>query len=114
MKRYIYITTEFEGVHKYVDAPDEVSFLRHYHRHLFKVKLFISVNHNDRDLEFILVKREINTFIKETFYENNNLSCESIAEQILRFAKYKYGAQRHIVCEVNEDGENGAVLESEE
>ena len=38
--RYIFITDKFEGYHKYVDAPEEVAFLRNAHRHLFGVRVY--------------------------------------------------------------------------
>ena len=31
----IIVRTQFEGFHKYVHAPDEVSYLRQLHRHIF-------------------------------------------------------------------------------
>lgn len=113
ISRNIYITTQFEGIHRYLDAPESVSFLRNYHRHLFKVKLQIEVFHNERDIEFILFKHEIDKYI-QTYLQHNktNLSCESIAEWILQKVTTKY-TDREVICEVSEDGENGAILKNE-
>jgi len=35
----IFVTFSFEGEHCYPDAPDEVSYLRNVHRHLFNVRV---------------------------------------------------------------------------
>ena len=114
LKRYIYVTTQFEGIHRYPDAPEEVSFLRNYHRHLFKVRFQIEVFHNERDIEFILFKRELDEYIRTYLQDKEmNLSCESIAEWLLAKVRTKY-IDRKVICEVSEDGENGAILESED
>lgn len=105
MTNYIWITTSFEGIHKYPDAPEEVYFLRNDHRHMFGVKIYIEVMHDDRDIEFIIFKRQIDKFIKE----KHNLdfkSCEMIADEIYYYVSSKY-PNRKIKIEVNEDGENG-------
>ena len=113
MRRFIYVTTQFEGVHRYKDAPDEVSFLRDYHRHIFKVKLAIEVMHNERDIEFIMLKHKLELYLGANY---DNLcfekSCEAIAEDIVGVFGEMY-SNRKIKCEVSEDGENGAILESE-
>lgn len=113
MKRYIYITTQFEGFHRYPDAPDEVAFLRDYHRHLFKVKLQVAVEHNERDIEFIMFKHKIDDYLSFYMNKQSNLSCETMAEQLINQVILMYG-NRKVICEVSEDGENGAILESED
>ena len=114
MKRYIYITTQFEGIHRYENAPEEVSFLRNYHRHLFKIRLQVEVEHNERDIEFIMLKHAIDNYILQTYLDMMvNASCETIAETLIDYVKSSY-PNRKVICEVSEDGENGAILESEE
>ena len=114
MKRYIYITTQFEGLHRYENAPEEVLFLRNYHRHLFKIRLQIQVEHNERDIEFIMCKHAIDNYIFQKYLDMKvNSSCETIAEELINYTKSIYG-NRKVICEVSEDGENGAVLESED
>lgn len=106
-KKFIFITTQGEGFHKYEGAPEEVAFLRNLHRHLFHIRCTIEVYHNDRELEFIMVKREVEKYINE-----QNLfsaSCESIAERLYNWIKQMYG-DRCVVVEVNEDNENGAIV----
>ena len=60
MNRSIWINTEFNATHCWPECPiDEVEYLRHEHRHTFKVKVQLEVIHNDRDVEFIVFKNFI-------------------------------------------------------
>lgn len=99
----IFSRTRFEGFHCWPDAPNDVAFLRVVHRHEFHVTAFKKVNHDDRDVEFILYKRRIDNAI-EALKDGNNVehwSCERWAREI--------GELVEADCvEVSEDGENGA------
>jgi len=99
---YIKVTTQFEGQHRWKDAPDEVSFLRNWHRHIFYVTAWFTVQHSDRDLEFFIQKRKLTDLVR-TQYENKKFekSCEMIAEEICRSYQHCYKV------EVSEDNENG-------
>jgi len=108
MTNYIWITTSFEGFHKYPDAPEEVSFLKNEHRHIFHIKVWIEVFHDDRDIEFILFKRFIDTILLSG--NLNNKSCEMISDQIYDEIKSQY-PNRKIKIEVSEDLENGCEKE---
>ena len=102
----IVVRTQFEGFHKYTNAPDEVSYLRQLHRHLFKVEVELSVTHNDRDLEFIIVKHNIEDFLKNKYQQGETYSCEQIADDICQHLHNCFNSRR-ISCLVTEDGENG-------
>ncbi len=114
VNRMIFVTFAREGIHKYPAAAEDpkladVSFLGFPHRHIFHFKVHIDVFHNDRDIEFILFKREL-----EALYGNGTLqmdfkSCEMLAEDLIEYISSKYPG-RTIIAEVSEDGENGAVL----
>ena len=108
MTNYIWVTTSFEGIHKYPDAPDDVAFLRNEHRHMFHIKVFIEVFHNERDIEFIQFKRFINCFFLSS--ELNNKSCEMISDDLAIEIKTMY-PNRKIKIEVSEDKENGSEKE---
>ncbi len=41
--RMIWVTFQREGIHQYPDAPEEVAFLRHPHRHVFHLKVWIGL-----------------------------------------------------------------------
>lgn len=103
----IFVRTQFEGIHKYRDAPDEVEFLKYPHRHMFGVYIEMDVYHDDRELEFILVKRFVNTLLTNT--DLQNLSCEQIGKAIKVSLIDEYG-DRNIKVVIDEDGENGAII----
>jgi hypothetical protein len=107
-KSFIWVTTEFEGIHCYPAAPDEVSFLRFPHRHIFHVKVWIEVFHNDRDIEFILFKRFIDSII--TDHNFHYKSCEMISDDIHKIISTQY-KNREIKIEVSEDKENGSFID---
>jgi hypothetical protein len=117
--RTIYVTFQKEGIHAYPEAPEEVSFLRSPHRHMFHFKVWMSVEHNERDVEFIMLKRELESLYDQDVSVNmidkslklNNLSCESMAEELLFYVTQQYPG-RLVMVEVSEDGENGAILQS--
>lgn len=102
---YIWVTTSFVGFHRWKDAPSEVEFLRHFHRHVFHVKLFVPVSHDNRDVEFLQLKDRLDAYLVLTFGgEGFEHSCEQIASMILDV--YPHATR----CEVSEDGENGATV----
>ena len=120
----ITVRTEFEGIHNYPEAPKEVYYLRLPHRHIFHVEVTIEVKHDDRDIEFIMLKHKIDKYI-EKYLDDNNVwnmgrkSCEQVADDIVVFLylqycvdpKYKQATNRYIKVSVFEDGENGATVE---
>jgi hypothetical protein len=113
--RSIFVQFRKEGIHKYPAAAtdpklESVSFLGSPHRHIFHFRVTLDVFHNDRDVEFIMFKREL-----EGLYGNGTLqmdfqSCEMLAESLIEYISKKYTG-RNISVEVSEDGENGATLE---
>jgi hypothetical protein len=104
----IWITTSFEGFHKYPDAPKGVEFLKNEHRHIFHVRVWITVFHNDRDIEFILFKRFIDTCFKNNNF--NYMSCEMISDRLYEKIKEEFPG-RGIAIEISEDEENGSYKE---
>lgn len=110
---YIKVRAEFEGWHHYPNAGDidpRIKFLEDDHRHMFKVEVKISVNHNDRELEFFLVKWALNEYITES--QMNHKSCEMIATDILEYHLIpKYGPDRYYEVIVSEDGESDGIIE---
>lgn len=115
-KRQIEVTFQKEGIHKYPAAltdPNlaDVSFLGHPHRHIFHFRVRISVQHNDRDIEFIQFKRWLESLYSNSTLELNFKSCEMIAEELIGVISERYN--RSMVVTVFEDDENGAYLEYE-
>lgn len=107
--RTIFVTFQVEGIHCYPDAPKGVEFLKHPHRHLFQYKVFIDVNTNEREIEFILFKRELQALYGSGVLKADSKSCETLAEELITYIVSKY-PNRYVTVEVNEDSENGAIL----
>lgn len=121
---FIVVKTQFQGIHRYTGAPDEVAFLRQPHRHMFYVELEMQVFNNDRELEFLLVKKSLDNFIKLNYgmIDLGNKSCEMIAEEIQKWAKKYYYLDAHqypnvsfrkVNVKVFEDNENGCYLKED-
>lgn len=106
MKKTVFCTTRFEGFHCWPEAPNEVAFLRDRHRHEFRVRAEVTVDHADRDVEFILLKRKLDKKIDTILEDENtaNWSCEMWAITLIDELDLD-------ACEVSEDGENGAYVE---
>ena len=107
-KKYIFVTFQKEGIHRYPDAPEGVEFLRHPHRHMFHFRVEIEVFHDDRDIEFILFKRELEALYSEGTLQLDYKSCEMMADDLAEYIDENYPG-RDVKIEVSEDGENGAV-----
>lgn len=97
------IKTQFEGFHRYKDAPEQVKFLRQWHRHEFNVEILFETKHNNRDLEFFIIKKKIDKYLNRTFHMRTfEFSCEQIAEQIAK----KFNA---VEVKVIEDNQNFGI-----
>jgi len=114
----VFVRFTFEGWHRWPDAPPEHDYLAARHRHLFHVEAHAHVDHHNRDLEFIALKRKLLAWClylascevgehlgtTPTTLGVGSWSCETWALQLL---------QAHpVLTEVSfsEDGENGARL----
>ena len=109
---FIKVRTEFEGYHFYPNAgdiDDRIKFLENEHRHMFKVEVKISVTHLDRELEFFLVKWDLQDFIKSG--KMNHKSCEMIATDILEQHLLPRYGERYYEIVVSEDGESDGIVE---
>ena len=113
--RWIEVSFQKEGIHKYPAALDDpkladVSFLGYPHRHIFHFYVRLEVEHNDRDVEFILFKRELENLFEQGTMQCDYKSCEMLAEDLIKYIQEKY-PKRDITVKVYEDDENGAILE---
>lgn len=112
IKSTVYSKLKIEGIHRWENCPiEEVNYLKNDHRHLFEIIAYKPVFHDDRDIEFIEFQHEIKKYLIDKYWDDyyqclyfGSMSCEMIArELIVQFDLSK--------CEVNEDSENGAILE---
>lgn len=102
----VYCTVQFEGIHHWPGCPFEaVRYLRDPHRHIFHIKAHKRVYHDDRDVEFIMLKHEIQQYLAATYSGGimGAKSCEMLARELMeRFDL--------IQVDVSEDNENGAIV----
>jgi hypothetical protein len=118
-QRMIWVKFQKEGIHKYPAALEDpklktgdeydVSFLGYPHRHVFHFKVWISVVHNDRDIEFIQFKRWLENLYNQDTLQLDYRSCEMMADDLYEQISTKYPG-REVWIEVSEDSENGALL----
>lgn len=104
----VWITDRFEAWHRWLNAPDQVGFLRDWHRHMFHVKVGVPVVGLDREVEFFILKGKLAAVLDDCYRgEWFEKSCEMIATELL-------DAMRASFVEVSEDGENGAMVTAEQ
>ena len=106
MRKYVVITTQFPAIHNWPDCDiKEVGFLSHSHRHIFHITMKFEVSHNNREIEFLYMKKKLDDWIDDNYrYKHlGSKSCEDIATELLKkFAAY--------FVSVFEDEENGAEV----
>ena len=110
-QKNIIIKTQFPALHAWKDCPiKDVEFLKHPHRHVFYVTVKIPVIHNNRQIEFFIVKRSLEEHIRKYFYDQylGGQSCEDICESLSAFIQHDFGGCSYI--SVMEDNENGAEI----
>ena len=104
----IWVRFQKEGIHKYPAAPEGVEFLRHPHRHIFHFEVELEVFHDDRDVEFILFKRELENLYAKGTLELHYKSCEMLCDDLAAYILEAY-PDRWLRISVSEDNENGAT-----
>jgi len=119
--KMIWVTFRKEGIHKYPAAltdpalatGDEydVSFLGHPHRHIFHFRVWLSVTHNDRDVEFIQFKRWLEKLYSSTEggLSLEYKSCVMMSDDLYAQVSQRY-PDREVWIEISEDGENGSFI----
>jgi hypothetical protein len=107
----IRVSFQKEGIHKYPAAKDleGVEFLQYPHRHIFHFYVQLEVFHDDREVEFILFKRELEGLFEKGVMQADYKSCEMMANDLLDYVEVNY-PNRICQVEVYEDDENGAIV----
>jgi hypothetical protein len=92
MLKFVMATCDVVGFHCWLEAPDEVGYLAHPHRHVFKVVVECAVTDANRQVEFHMLKRRTLKILESMYLpdgaKNAELmfgarSCEMIAEEVL-------------------------------
>ena len=79
------------------------------HRHIFHFRVWLSVTHNNRDVEFIQFKRWLENLYKDAILKLDYKSCEMMSDDLYDMISQKYPG-RETWIEVSEDGENGSFI----
>lgn len=116
----IVVKFEFEAWHKWPKAPREHLYLSFPHRHMFHVHAQKTVEHADREIEIIKLKRELynackakyglasfDSFEDGTTVDYNDCTTDS-CEQMALWLLQRFGLS---FAQVLEDGENGACVQ---
>jgi len=110
MKAQIIVQFDVEGFHNYPNAPTEVQFLEHKHRHVFQITAGYMVTNLNREKEIFLQRDELKFYLNECYgspCEFGSMSCEMIAKELMQ-----YGDEDGMVwCEVWEEKTGGARIE---
>lgn len=118
MRTIIGVKLSVEGMHYYSDASEKhglpMKFLEFPHRHMFHIEVRVSVKHDNRDKEFILLKREVIEYLHSKYYQEElnvldfrKMSCEMIAKDLM----FVFHADS---VKVSEDDENYALVSLED
>jgi len=120
----IIVKTQFEATHCYPGAKDPVAYLQYPHRHMFYVEAEVETFHEDREIEFITLKKGINYFISHYITDApgsdiGKTSCEQLCKTIQSWIKEEYSIPkelkehtrtRWVNVKVFEDNENGSFI----
>ena len=119
--KMIWVTFQKEGIHCYPAAATDpnlatgdqydVSFLANPHRHIFHFRVWLSVTHNDRDVEFIQFKRWLEQLYSSAqgVLSLDHKSCEMMSDDLYAQISQRY-PDREVWIEVSEDSENGSFI----
>ena len=110
MTNTVIINFDIVGFHYYKDAPNDVSFLRNSHRHIFNIKIGYKVDDLDREKEIFIQTGFVEDYLIESYGSPclfGQMSCEMIAKELLEFTK----DDGSVWCEVLEDNKGGAKVE---
>lgn len=115
-KMWVDVSFQFEGLHCWPNAPDTVAHLRSSHRHVFHCDVSLEVFHGDREVEFQLLKQDLQRVVSMWDHNLGAKSCEHMADQLIDYleAQYCKKQKRAMLVSVSEDGENGATIQTED
>lgn len=116
MTNYIWITTQFEGIHNWKACPiKDVDFLKYPHRHKIYIIVTISI-YKDRDIEYFMFKKDVDKIIIKLYGKDmikllGTRSMETIGKEIIIELKKKY-IKNKIKISVSEDNQVGSIIYS--
>lgn len=119
-KTFVYCTFQKEGYHCFPEAATDpqyktndiydVSHLGTRHMHYFNFKVWVEVTHENRQIEFIQLRRWIETLYSSGSLELSNQSCEMMSDALYEKLSEKYPGME-IRIDISEEGINGSYTE---
>jgi 6-pyruvoyl-tetrahydropterin synthase len=110
----------FRGVHSWPDAggtieTEKVDFLANTHAHDFRITVECNVEHEDREIEFYLLRNDLVEIIvknfecKNGFFQFEGNSCEAIGNLVIDKMRQLHGSKGWMV-EVAENEFQSAII----
>jgi hypothetical protein len=119
-KTFVYCTFQKEAYHFFPGADQDpqyatgdeydVSHLASRHMHYFNFKVWVEVTHNNRQIEFIQLRRWIESLYAKGTLELNHQSCEMLSDALCEKLAERYPGME-IRIDVSEEGINGSYTE---
>ena len=119
-KTFVYCTFQKEAYHCFPEASlnkqyatgDEydVSHLASRHMHYFNFKVWVQVTHDNRQIEFIQLRRWIESLYANGTLELNHQSCEMLSDALYTQLADRY-PNMEIRIDISEEGINGSYTE---
>jgi hypothetical protein len=119
-KTFVYCTFQKEAYHLFTGAdtnPEyatgdefDVSHLGFRHMHYFNFKVWVQVTHENRQIEFIQLRRWIERLYATGILELDHQSCEMMSDALCEKLKEKYPGME-IRIDISEEGINGSYTE---
>ena len=119
-KTCVYCTFQKEAYHKFPGAdinPEyatgdeyDVSHLGFRHMHYFNFKVWVQVTHENRQIEFIQMRRWIEDLYSKGILELDNQSCEMMSDALYEKLIDRYPGME-IKIDISEEGINGSYTE---
>lgn len=112
----VFARTRFVGLHQWPSAPPAVAWLRNRHRHEFHIEVELPVGHDDRAIEFQLLKQLVDDMLAawyqpvgaEQAAHLGTTSCETIGHRLALALLDEFTDAAWCQVTVSEDGENGS------
>lgn len=111
---FIIVRDQFPALHSWPDCPhEEVAFLKNPHRHIFHVEVKVRVGHDNRAIEFFMLKNALSKMLHDLYSHRylGSLSCEMLCNNIKTDLRYNFPVPLDVhSISVFEDNENGAEV----
>jgi hypothetical protein len=119
-KTFVYCTFQKEAYHCFPEAATDpqyatgdeydVSHLASRHFHYFHFKVWVEVTHANRQIEFIQLRRWIESLYAKGTLELDHQSCEMLSDALCEKIAERYPGME-IRIDVSEEGINGSYTE---